>query len=165
MTEGGILALDLSTRCGWALGLPGERPLAGVWLLPSMSTPGATAAAIIDRLTDMVVGTKPWLIVMEAPLPPQAQTHMLTARLQFGLALAVELVGHWNDIKVLEEKADVVRKAVLGRSRFGKGLTKPAVIAWCREQGWEPPDDNAADALILWFHACQRQHAVKGVFS
>ena len=151
---GGVLALDLASHTGWAYGVSGVRPLSGVWHLPSITSGGATGAALIDRLTDVIQGMRPALIVCEAPLPPQAQTAMSTARLQFGLAFAVELVGHWFDVTVREEKADVVRMAMLGRSRFPKGTTKDAVMAWCREQGWQPPEHNAADACLLWAHAC-----------
>lgn len=157
VTTGGILTLDLSRRTGWALGHPGEMPWSGVWALPAVGDAGATGAALIERLDDMLALNKPRLIVCEAPLGIRAQTSNHTARLQFGLAYVVELCGHWSDVQVREEKVDDVRRAMMGRCRFGKekNAAKDAVMAWCLAKGVVPPDHNAGDAVVLWFYACR----------
>ena len=125
----GILSLDLSLRVGWAYGRGFDRPLHGVWAL------GKTAIAVHS----------PDLIIMEAPLPPQAQTAAISARLQFGLAAICEMIASERGVRCEEEAAHVVRKLVFGRAR----VEKETVVQWCREQGWQPADHNDADALAL----------------
>ena len=144
--SGPILALDLSSRTGWAVGRSGEVPGHGVWLLPAATLGlGGAFSALASSLEDALRLFVPGLIIMEAPLPPQAQTAMHSARLQFGLAAITEMLAHEWGVPCEEARATEVRRLVLG-----KGIaTKAEVIAWCREQGLSPAEDNDADALVL----------------
>ena len=149
-----VLALDLSTKVGWACGRAGGEPDHGVLLLPKgVAGLGAVACAFLDGLMDLHEVQHFERVVMEAPLPPQAQTHAHTARLQLYLAGAVETWCYRRSIECREAAAPTVRKAVLGSGR----AKKPEVIAWCQAQGWNPTDDNAADALALWRYATTRR--------
>lgn len=156
MSDGGLLALDLSTHVGWAFGRPGDRPRFGTWLLPSMAEPGRCGAALERALADAITVLAPTRIVVEAPLPLPAQTNMATARLQLGLALVVQMVAYWRDLPAPQEvRADQARMGVLGRARFGgRDEAKQAVLRWCRLQDWKVEDDNAGDALVLWRWGC-----------
>lgn len=141
-----MLALDLSTRTGWALGRDQEAPRHGVWeLSPHDNSLGARFSALAASLEDALAVMAPDLVVMEAPLPPQAQTAMYTARLQFGLAAVSEMICSERSVSIEEARADEVRSLVMGRARPGK----EAIVAWCRTQGWSPAEDNDADALAL----------------
>lgn len=141
----GILSLDLSTRVGWAYGRGFDRPLHGVWKLGKTDDMGRLFSGFAGELESAIAVHAPDLVIMEAPLPPQAQTAMLSARVQFGLAAVCEMICKEKGVRCEEEKADVVRKMVLGRPR----VPKEAVVEWCREQGWQPADHNDADALAL----------------
>lgn len=153
-----VLALDLSTKVGWACGRAGGEPDHGVLLLPKgVAGLGAVACAFLDGLMDLHEVQHFERVVMEAPLPPQSQTHANTARIQYGLAFLVEVFCDRRSIPVREARPDDWRKAVLGRARFGgTDKAKAACIAWCQGQGWDPQDDNAADALALWRYATTR---------
>lgn len=140
-----ILALDLSTRTGWALGRDYESPIHGVWVLPRMSDLGACLSALAGQLEDAIQVFHPDLVIMEAPLPPQAQTAASTARLLLGLAGVTEMICQEQGVPCEEERADTVRKVVMGSARQDKA----AIIAWCRAQTWRPAEDNDADALVL----------------
>lgn len=148
-----VLALDLSTNVGWACSLPGAPPKFGTIKTPGQGEVGAAMAALLDHMADTCRVFAPDRIVMEAPLPAQAQTNARTARLQIGLAGAVELFAYRWAIPVQEAPASTVRAEMLRGARPAKGGMKPAVIAWCRAQGWQPGDDNAADALMLLAYA------------
>lgn len=140
-----VLALDLSTRTGFAIGRDFEMPRHGVWVLPSMSRLGASLSALAGSLEDALATMKPDLVIIESPLPPQAQTHANVARLLLGLAAVAEMICHEQSVPIEEAGAWEARKLVLGKAR----VSKEAVMAWCHAQNWKPSDDNAGDALLL----------------
>jgi Holliday junction resolvasome RuvABC endonuclease subunit len=153
-----VLALDLATRTGWALGRPGERALHGVWRLDTATgSIGAGCAALCDVLADAITVHAPGLIIYEAPLPPRAQTQAHTARFLIALTGVVELVAYRREIEVRECPVQTWKKAVVGHG-FAK---KDDVGAWARAQGYLPHDDNDADALALlaYAHAMQARRA------
>lgn len=155
-----VLALDLSTRTGWACGRAGAEPDHGVLPLPSAIGHGAIGSSFMDQLYALFQVQHFERVVMEAPLPPVGQTHANTARIQYGLAFVTEVFCDRRSIPVREARPDDWRKAVLGRARFGgTDKAKAACIAWCQAQGWDPQDDNAADALALWRYATTRPGA------
>jgi len=144
---GGLLALDLSTRVGWAYGADFSAPAHGIWELSGGGTSlGARCSALAERLEDAIAVLQPGLVILEAPLPPKAQTAMNSARIQFGLAAVAEMICEEQHVRVEEEKADTVRGFILGRAR----PQKPEIVAWCKAQGWSPVDHNDGDALMLW---------------
>lgn len=156
-TLGGILALDLARNAGWAYGLAGtERQRArsfGVWDLGSAARGGngAVFATLADWLGDAFKMYRPSLVIMEAPLPPGGQTHANTARLLLGYCNVVELLCYRWSIPIREQGAATVRKRILGTAR----VEKPDIVRWCRAQGYDVADHNAADAIVLWHFAEQ----------
>lgn len=76
------------------------------------------------------------------------------ALLALGFAAHVELWCWDNGVRQIPSvPVGTARKAVLGRGSFAKGTAKGVVLDWARREGFEPGDDNAADALLLWHHA------------
>jgi crossover junction endodeoxyribonuclease RuvC len=140
-----VLALDLSTRCGWALGRDQETPRHGVWELPVSPALGPRLSALAASLEDALAILAPDHVCMEAPLPPQAQTAMHTARLQFGLAAVCEMVCHEQGVPLDEAAPHEVRKLIFNRAR----VDKQEVVIWCRARGLSPAEHNDADALAL----------------
>lgn len=152
-TRGGILTLDLARVTGWAYGPAGApRPQTfGAWDLgPATIGHGVVLAGLADHLGDAFKLMRPSLVVMEAPLPPQAQTSANTARLLLGYCAVVELLCYRWDLDVREAKAQDVRRAIIGRAN---GLDKKAIVAWCRNRGYQITDHNTADAVVLWHYA------------
>lgn len=137
-----ILALDLSSRTGWARSRDFEAPRHGVWRLDGGL--GRRCSALASALEDELAFA-PDLMILEAPLPAQAQGSTDTARAQFGLAAIAEMIAHERGVKCEEAASYEVRKRVMGSAR----QDKDAVVAWCRAQGWTPRDHNDADALAL----------------
>ena len=146
-----VLALDLATTSGWAVGAAGQLPRIGSWRLSDAIRP-ARYGALLDSLDDLrqVAGFD--AVVCEAPLVSGDFRGADAARLALGLAAHVEFWCWDHGIAWREEHVGTARKAVLGRGTFGKGLAKAAVLDWCRREGLEPRDDNAADAALLWAH-------------
>src|SRR5579871_1005186 len=103
----------------------------------------------------MIVVNRPKLLVMEAPLPPQAQTNMTSARVLFGLAWQVEQIAYDHGLyNVREATVQNVRSFFVGHGRLKSETAEIVIKRKCKELGWHPQDHNAADALALWHYQC-----------
>lgn len=154
---GGILALDLSSNLGWAYApRSAERPRSGVWELPRAAVDMmATFAAAENRINDAITVHAPSLVVIEAPLPIQAQTDTFTAELMLGLDAIVRLAVWRHEIDCQRVKVGDVRKHATGTVRHGRDV-KAAIVAAVQARGWPITDHNAADAALLWLYARDR---------
>jgi hypothetical protein len=152
IARGGTAFLDLSLTTGWAYGHAGDpKPVCGAWELPRTHEDGAAFAALYDVLCDFHEHFEPKRIVAEAPLPPgTTRSNMLTWKCQIGLLAIARLVASQYGMAVREAHVDTVRATVLrGRPWKGKQAHgKPVVMQWCHEQGLQPPDHNAGDAIV-----------------
>jgi crossover junction endodeoxyribonuclease RuvC len=156
---GGILALDLSTKTGWAVGSRFEAPAHGVWLLPGgIANLGRVFSSLAASLEDAIRLFRPVRIFFVPPL----SKHQTTAELLIGLSATVKMISYEQGVPVGQEAESTVRKHVLGSGRFSSTKeAKAAAFAWCRSKGWTPCDDNAADALVdlhyaLVFHSARQ---------
>jgi len=153
-----ILALDLASRTGWAVGDPADpTPRSGsVRLASSGASLGAVYAGCRQWLVDFVAAEPDIrLIVFEAPMAPQHMAGFTTAhimRLLIGLCAIAEEFGHSRGYDVREAKVSDVREHFIGTNRIKRKDAKPLTIENCRRLGWAPVDDNAADALALWHY-------------
>jgi len=154
-----ILALDLASRTGWALGEPSDpRPLSGSL---RFAREGASMGAVFS-------GCRQWLsrflaenrdiklVVFEAPMTPQhmsGRTDPSVVRRLMGLCAVVEELCHsLGNFDVREARVSAVRTHFIGSNRHRRAEAKELTIAACRRLGWSPIDDNAADALALWHY-------------
>jgi hypothetical protein len=156
-----ILALDLATRTGFAIGSPGdEAPACGsVQLAAPGSSHGAIAAGLINWLAPLLSELKPDLIVYEAPLPVLVKIGKRNAnadRILTGLCFLAEGISHCRGIfDVREARAMDVRRYFLDNVQMSHGFAKQWVVRKCRSLGWlESADDDAADACATWDYMC-----------
>ncbi len=147
-----VLTLDLATRTGWCEGHLGDVPRFGVLRL-SDATIAGRCCALEDWLWARLEGPDPPKeVIFEAPLPRTDSLGINAGRLGMGLVTIVECACFRRGVDCFESSVATTRKEIIGRGTFKKGEAKLAVHNWCQENGWDPPDDNAADALVLWFH-------------
>ena len=152
-----ILALDLARRMGWAYGTPGTLPRHGsVTLGPPGSDIDTIGAAFVRWLTDFKKLSPVDVLYVEAPVSAShmaGKTNATTLLNLYGLYALSVVIGAMAGIgKRRVVQVQQVRKHFLGTARPAD--KKRAVIARCRMLGWQPQDDNAADALALWDFAC-----------
>ena len=153
--NGGILALDLATTTGWAEGLPGERPTSGtVRLAPVGSPPEAVFGGLLAFLAPRMTAFRYRMVIWEAPLDPRhLKTNVNTARVLLGLPAVAGAVAHQTGhYGANEASVHDVRSFTLGK-RPAKGEAKRAVMDAMRARGFDPRDDNEADAISLWIYA------------
>lgn len=153
--SGGIMALDLGTRAGFAVGPPGAVPRSGAVQLKKPDQSRAIAyASLIGFLCEEFERERPSLVAKEAPIPLQAFRSLgnaeATVRITFGLHAIAEGVCQRYGIRCVEEHNQTIRKHFLGRSKLGtREATKRAVLSRCWLLGLLPRDcrdDDRADA-------------------
>lgn len=153
---GAVLALDMATRLGWACGAPRARPAYGSVLLSGRERP-ARYAAFLDWLAAAARIHRPARIVAEAPLASGDFAGRDAALLALGFMAHLETWAWDRSLPLELVAAGTARKAVLGRGSFARGTAKVVVTDWARREGFDPKDDNAADALVLWHYAVRGQ--------
>lgn len=153
-----VLALDLASVSGWALGEPGAEPQHGSI---RFAAAGASHEAIFAKaycwMWDMcdvhAIGTVVW----EAPLATifkRGSTNSNTTTLLYGLPAVIGAAAYLcgiYDIRKAETRD--VRNYFIGANPK-RVKAKPMVMYQCRKMGWPVADDNEADALALWSYMC-----------
>ena len=165
MTEPRVLALDVATTTGFAIGplQPSRtavevaaghvfaRPVSGEKALPTGLGIGPTMARFVAWLHDLICVERPGIVVFEAPFVRGKDA----TRLLFGLSAAVEMVVADEQVsRVYEVDAPTVRKHFCANGR----ATKADVLAACAALGWDISGkrDNEADALAVYDYACAK---------
>jgi hypothetical protein len=147
-----VLALDLASRTGWAVG-GGGMPKTGVYNLSGGSR-GHGFLGFNNWLYGKIDRTGAELIAYEKPLFSLGKQGIRAdvGMKLIGLAAMAEMIGAARGIPVVVVAVQPVRKAFLGHGRPAN--PKQAVLDRCKLLGWETGgDDNRGDAAALWFWA------------
>jgi hypothetical protein len=153
-----ILALDIATRMGWALGAPGEVPTSGSALFGSdgASNPARFHHALrwaIGRFRDD--GGQIERIAIEDQLDPRAFSHVQGAKLLYGYpAIIISIAYECGYCNIVEHAVRDVRGLFVNRRNLKTDAAKAAVMRRCAQLGWQVEDHNAADACALWAYEC-----------
>ncbi len=154
-----VLALDLASCTGWAVGAGDKLPDVGVVNMPST---GEEVGPFLDFfckwLTLKIQEDQPTIIMIEAPMMPRARilngklvqpaTTMATTRKLQGLAGCAEMVAFQQKVEIRETHASSAKKNMTGDGHAEKsdmvrvaarlGYTRPLLF-------------DEADALGVWF--------------
>jgi hypothetical protein len=154
---GTVLALDLATVAGWALGKPGSTPKFGTM---RFGKPGASRASIYRVFRTWMDGwsgpaTTPDLIVYELPMQPlhmRGKTSIDTSKMLIGLA---EHLEEWcfDVVELREATVGQVRSHFIGQNLKSE-FAKPATVERCQMLGWKVNNTDEADACALWDYQC-----------
>jgi RNase H-fold protein (predicted Holliday junction resolvase) len=160
-----ILALDVSARaCGWAFGLPGDKPVSGVERFTrDGDTPDEAFVRAVVWLNGQLSVLNPGIVAIEAPILTSGGgfTNPHTADLLQGIihvfrfAVKAKLPG-----RAVLVAASTVRKTFTGRGSYPAGAAKDAVQAECLRRGWlnaETMQPDKADACALFGHMAAQQ--------
>tara|TARA_Y100000310_G_C20568932_1_gene756972 strand:+ start:765 stop:1280 length:516 start_codon:yes stop_codon:yes gene_type:complete len=156
MGGGIILALDLATRTGFAIGpvLPAPRLVGKGEAKPQSGAKsfegsvGKSLAGLSRFVYDLIEEHKPTLIVFEAPLDPRhlkGKTKKIAGRRLIAMAGLIEMIAFQKQIPVREVPPHKIKKHWTGNGSASKG----DMLNVCALHGWNVTDDNEADALAL----------------
>lgn len=164
MPAGGVIALDLATVLGYAVGrLPAlpitqleaivtkpPKPLSGFHRVAQAGiSVGEFLSAYADWFEGIVDEHQPTGIIFEAPILP-AKTNPATVRKLVGLAGITQMLAFERGVRwVREAQPSSVKKHICGSGAPGKDGVQRAIL----ERGWQFATDDEADALALWDYA------------
>jgi hypothetical protein len=152
-----VLALDLASISGWALGEPGGTPTHGyIRFAAPGSSHEAIFAAACRWMIDMME-RRPTVVVFESPLATsfkRGKTNASTTGLLWGLPAVIGAVAYMSGCYNIR-KADTrdVRIHFIG-SNPPRAKAKAMTVLNCQRLGWNVTDDNEADALAIWHFMC-----------
>ena len=153
-----IAALDLATKTGVAVGPLGGQP--ELWTLDLKSKGEAkfhaTRLMQIQGLAHRLISEQGvGFIAIEKPFVA-SHNNWETTLLTIGLTANVLSWAARKGIQVDIIPAQTVAKHFTGSGKMKRDEKKAAILAECRARGWDPKDDNQADAAALWELACSR---------
>ena len=143
-----ILALDIATKTGWAMVIDNV-VTSGVVDLKDYDDEGARAVAWFDWLILHPLQHKIDMMVIEAVA---GFSFGATAYRVYGLHYVAHLVAFDNQIARRTVPPSTLKKFTTGNGRAKKKDMIAAVQAW----GFNPQDDNEADALALLCYAMEK---------
>lgn len=144
-----VLALDLATKCGWAMGLTEQpKPTYGTAVFENKKFDGAGMRFVKFQswLTGMLMQFDVDIVVFEG-----VRSHLANA------TDAQHLYGGWLAMLMTvceSQGVPYTAKGVTEIKKFwtGKGnADKKAMMETAFNKGLNPSDDNQADAIALWY--------------
>lgn len=156
-----VVALDLAGTVGIAYGDPRESlPQFERWHLLRDQGEGARYASFENSLAELIERVQPTQMVLEASLSLAALAACSNYQVmcqQITLRGIARLWGWRGSCAVSEVDARTVRVEVAGlKWGLSRDLAKREVMRFCHQRGLKVPDDNAADACLIWFWHRQR---------
>jgi hypothetical protein len=153
-----ILALDAATQTGVCSGCPGETPVFETVAFGDSGDNhlevGAQALKwIAHRLTD----DRPDQLWIEEPLSfegSEGRTTRTTLVRLNGLYMIFGSAARLKGVPVHPVLVSSARKPFLGHGRLKTIEAKKRARAMCRLLGWQPKNDDEADAGCIWWFAC-----------
>ena len=149
MTNLVILYADLATVTGWASWGPNRLLASGVWRLPRTGDDvGRFLRSAYDAYHAGLSAGDVTSAVFESPIMRSGnETTIATLRKVYGLAGVFEMACRDLGISCTEADYGTVLKHFTGSGGGKRPAKKRRVVQACRDRGWDPVDDNEADAL------------------
>jgi hypothetical protein len=146
-----ILALDQATASGYAIGPAGERPAVhGVHRLPPGCGDGEAGARFWSWFAGLVRDHGPDVVAFEAPIQGGAKSNFQTQCRLMGFAAMIQARCYALRLRC-EPVANSTIKAHARRNGGEPGRGKVPTLSYAACMGFEPIDDNHADALTLHY--------------
>ena len=152
-----ILALDLATKTGVAVGCAGENPM---FSTVTFANDGDDHEDVFERalrwFAEYVQVDKPDAIYLEAPLnlgAAMGHTNADTILRLNGLWAVISAAAKTKRIKYRRARVQEIRKNFLGSGNLKGDEAKKRAFAMCGLLGWEPKNLDEADAGALHFWA------------
>lgn len=159
-----VLALDVATTCGCAIGEAGGTPRAWSVDLGKRLSDGERFAKSIGLARWACQKFEPDLVAIEAPVGGAKTSHLL-------VGMWACIAGEVNRAGITSIKVNIaaVRKHFLGKHLTTKhfpGLRpdkakleiKRTVMNRCAALGWQVEDHDSADAAAIWDFVCATHH-------
>jgi Holliday junction resolvasome RuvABC endonuclease subunit len=149
-----ILAFDLGTNTGVAIGDASERPLAHTERLGEAGqSHGARFAQALHMTRRLIEQHSPDLIAFEAPIAAGPKGAASRVQLSMGIRACIMAMAHLRSIETMEVPVQSIRKHFIGAGDLKREAAKQETIRRCRALGWHVVSDDQADACAVWDYA------------
>ncbi len=151
-----LLTIDAATQCGLAAGEPGERPVLSTVNFGEIGDNQLEVGARCLRwIAHLLKDDRPDQIWIEEPMPFGGKEGQSSAqsriRLQ-GLVMVIGSAARLKGVPVHMVRITTARKGFIGHGGLKRDIAKRRSRAMCRLLGWEPKNDDEADAgCLFWF--------------
>lgn len=148
-----VLALDLATNVGFAVGIPGGEPAFGSHRLPATQEDVGGYAVKFDYWLRAVLrehAPVTTIVFCATILPNHVKANIATIRKLNGLAWHTEFTAKRFELECFEMYEAQAKKTFVGAGN----AKKPDVEARCLALGWQVQNQDESDALCAWVHAC-----------
>lgn len=158
MERGTILAMDVASKTGIAIGRPGEVPrLQTIDFRGEGDLPGLYGRAVTWMATALR-DDPPDLVVIERVVPPSGAmgfTNHDTTMISIGMFGILCGIVHCKSIRLELAAISTWRKHFVGKGNYPGTIAKKMAVDRCNLLGWSAPDHNAAEAAGIWDWAGQ----------
>lgn len=161
-----LLALDVATICGFAVGEIGTenprtalelatsggipQPLSGTHRIGRPGIPDGQFYANYEQwVDDLITIHNPAMVVYEAPFISGGNKMHAAFRL-LGMSAITDLICYKKSVPVRSAHNATVRKYFCGTGNAKREIMKQKIKDACDLRGWKYEDDNHADALAVW---------------
>lgn len=162
-----IVALDLATVTGVAVGRPCSVPECSTHVLGKTATPhGERFLNGFKLMRQLIDKHKPTHIVLEAPIGTAGGGSKRRPEVLMGLRGCVMAAAHYDRVGFIQYEVLTIRAHFLGPGggALKRAAAKAATMAECLQRGWEiHGSEDEADAAALWDYACTLQSGEHGV--
>jgi len=162
-----IIALDLATKTGIAVGKPGCVPICFTEVLGETGAHhGARFSQALRMMNRLIKQYQPGLIVLEAPIGVHGGGSKKRPEVLMGLRACVMGIAHMHHVPFQQHEVATIRKHFIGHGRLKRVEAKAATIKRCKQLGWTVQNDDEADAAALWDLACSqnsRAHSIANI--
>lgn len=160
-----ILSLDIATQTGWAVGSPCSQPIYGTLKLEGqrVGTRCLQLAREIGALIDEYHVTD---VAIEEAFVGRKLTGKGLMTL-FGYRAAAHMAAENKGITPTMVRPSEARKHFIQMGSLKRKEAKKHVMHQCQRIGWNPKNEDEADALALWDYRCfmlDRNHCNIGLF-
>lgn len=163
---GGLLALDIATKTGWAYGpvpiraltalemtaTKPRKPVSGVITVQSTQSLGHFLSEFEERAARLFDRYQPAGLIIEAPILPKGVNFTTACKLMHMAGEAQKMAARRGISWVQTVQPASVKKHFTGNGR----AQKPEIMAACDARGWTYVDDNEADAQAIWDLGCEQ---------
>lgn len=153
-----ITAMDVATQTGVCSGCPGETPVfETVNFGDSGDSHLEVGARCLKWIAHRLIDDRPDQLWIEEPLSFEAsegrsnRTSLVRVN---GLYMVIGSAARLKGVPVHPVLVSSARKPFLGHGRLKRTEAKRRARAMCRLLGWNPANDDEADAGCIWWFAC-----------
>lgn len=155
-----VIGIDAATRLGIAVGAPGAVPIG--WSVRLGEGYQPRLAAALTLTAKLIEEHHPVLIGIENSINARIANRD-TDNVLKGILGCIAGCAWTRNVPVRLVEIATLDKHFVGARQKGRATRKQAYMRRAQLLGWQPPDQDACDAMAVWDYACSLTSRAHGV--